>query len=195
MPTVSALNLTAGQTVSLETSNLVGGTLKLQAASGGAHRLQLTDALTDAGIGVGATATAGAVGISRTAGTSMTLVGEVTSSNAKTDKVVFAIALPSTYVSGASFPVAVNCLAAGTGTLTAVSTTMTLAAYSELNGVETALSVSAAQQIPTTATTLTFTVTGTGLSSSVQILLEFVMLITTASGANTGTINAVSYTA
>ena len=39
----------------------------------------------------------------------------------------------------------------GTGTITGASTTLTLAAYSEVNGVETALTVTAAQAIPATA--------------------------------------------
>jgi len=176
----------------IETSNTVSGVLNLSPHT--THNLFLTDALSDAGIALTATATGGACGISRTAGTSLTLVGEVTSSNAKTDKATFLINLPGSYVAGSNFTVAVNCLAAGTGTLTAVSTTMTCNVYTEIAGVEALLTVSAAQPILITPSTLTFTVTGVaGMVAGSQVAIEFAMLITTSSGGNTGTINSVSY--
>ncbi len=159
--------------------------------------LKLTDAKSDLGVPMTAAAgtPSGTVGISRTAGTSMLLVGEVTSSNAKTDKAVFETNLADTYIAGANIPVTVNCDYAGSGTVTAASTTMTVAAYTEINGVETALTVSAAQQIPALASVadLTFTITGTGLVPGSHVVIELTMLVTTASGANTGQINSVAY--
>jgi hypothetical protein len=134
----------------------------------------------------------GTVGITRVAGTSMALTGEATSSSAKTDKALFEFNLPTTYQAGANIPVTVNCVATG-GTITAASTTMTAAAYTEVNGVETALTVSAAQQIPATAGNLVFTITGTGLTPGAHVAIELTMLVTTSAGAGTGTINAVSY--
>lgn len=161
----------------------------------GQNFLPLTAAKSDAGVALTATSTGGAVGIARTAGTSLTLVGEATSSNAKTDKAMWEFVLPQTYIAGADIPVTVNCNYAGSGTITAISTTMTVAAYTEANGVETALTVSAAQQIPATATNLTFTITGTSLVPGQRLVIELVMLITTSSGANTGQVNKVSFTA
>lgn len=152
-------------------------------------------------LGVPLTATpgtpAGTVGISRTAGTSMALTGETTSANAKTDKVMFELDLPDTYIAGSNIPVVVNAHTSGTGTITAASTTMTVAAYSvSTANIETALAVSAAVQIPaTTPTNLNFTITGTGLVPTQRIIIECVMLVTSASGANTGSINSVGYQA
>jgi len=163
-------------------------------AGGLVRYMRLTDAKSDLGVPMTAAAgtPAGTVGISRTAGTSLALTGEATSASAKTDKAIFELNLPDTYVAGANIPVTVNCLATG-GTITAASTTMTVAAYTEVNGVETALTVSAAQQIPATAGNLVFTVTGTALTPGQHVVVELVMLVTTSASAGTGTINSVSF--
>ena len=165
-------------------------------ASGGLLRyLALTNAKSDLGVPMTAAAgtPSGTVGISRTAGTSMVLVGEATSgAQAKTDKALFEFDVADTYVAGANIPVTVNCNYSGT-VVTAASTTMTVAAYTEVNGVETALTVSAAQQIPATAGNLVFTITGTPLTPGAHVTVELVMLVTSASGAVTGQINSVAY--
>ncbi len=70
---------------------------------------------------------------------------------------------------------------------------MTPTLYTETNGVEAAVTTSAAQQIPATATNLTFSVTGTSLVPGQHVLIELVMLVTTASGAGTGLINSVAF--
>lgn len=159
--------------------------------------LSLTDAKADNGDALTAVAgtPTGAVGISRTAGTSLQLVGEATSSSAKTDKALWLFSLPNTYVAGSNIPVTVNCIVTGSGTLTGASTTITVAAYTEVGGVETALTVSAAQQFDKTGETLTFTITGTGLAPYANLALELTMLVTSASGANVGAINSVAITA
>jgi len=157
--------------------------------------LALTSAKSDAGVALSATASSGAMGVSRTAGSSLVLVGEATSANAKTDKAMFEFDLPDTYVANANIPVTVNCNYSGAGTVTAASTTMTVSAYTEANGVETALTVSAAQQIPSTAADLVFTITGTGLAAGAHLVIELTMLVTSSSGANTGQVNSVAYTA
>lgn len=156
--------------------------------------LPLTDAKADSGIPLTAAAgtPTGAVGVSRTAGTSLQLVGEATSASAKTNKAFWEFDLPQTYVAGADIPVIVNAIVTGSGTLTAASTTITVAAYTEINGVEAALTVSAAQQFDKTGETLTFTITGTGLVPYQHIAIEITMLVTSASGANTGTLNSVA---
>jgi hypothetical protein len=108
---------------------------------------------------------------------------------------MFEFDLPDSYVSGSDIPVIVNASVSGAGTLTGASTTMTLAAYTELNGVEAALAVSAAQQIVAAGSDLTFTVTGTGLVPGQHVVIECVLLVTSSSGANTGAINSVAYKA
>jgi hypothetical protein len=158
----------------------------------GPHTLSLSSAKSDAGVGLTATPGSGAFGITRTAGTSFVLTGEATSSNAKTDKAIWEFDLPGSYAAGSNIAVTVNCQASG-GTITAATTTLTVAAYTEVNGVEAALTVSAAQEIPATATGLVFTITGTALVPGQHLALEAVMLVTTSAGAGTGVINSVSY--
>ena len=172
-------------------------TLFVPSTQGGGYvrYLALTDGKSDLGVPLTAAAgtPTGTPAITRVAGTSMVLTGEATSgAAAKTDKVIFEFNLPSTYVAGANVPVIVNCNTSGS-VITAGSTTMTPTLYTEVNGVEAAVTTSAAQQIPATATNLTFTVTGTSLVPGQHVVLELVMLVTTASGAGTGLINSVSF--
>lgn len=165
-------------------------------AAGGLQRfLALTNAKSDTGVGLTASATGGAMGISRTAGTSLVLVGEATSSSAKTDKALFELDLPESYVGGSNIVVDVNCQVTGSGTLTGASTSITLNAYTENNGAEAALTVSAAQLFTATQADLDFTITGTGLVPGSHVVIELVVLVTSASGANTGQVNSVSFVA
>ena len=166
-------------------------------AAGGLTRyMRLTDAKSDLGVPMTAAAgtPSGTVGVSRSAGTSLTLVGEATSgADNKTDKALFEFSLPDSYKAGSDISLVVNCNTTGT-VITAASTTMTVAFYTESNdGAETAGTVSAAQQIPATAGDLTFTITGTGLVPGQHVAVELTMLVTTASGAAHGIINSVRY--
>lgn len=191
--TLSSTNLAQGTTLNIDMPSLQGGVLQVVSSKSAAHFLQLIDAVSDAGVSLTASATSGAMGISRTAGTSLTLVGEATSSSAKTDKCVFPFTLPSTYVAGSNFSISVNASVAGSGTLTGASTTLTVTPYYEAVGVETILTVSAAQQIVAAGSTLVFTVTGTAaLTAGTQLMIELVALVTSASGSNTATINNIS---
>jgi hypothetical protein len=193
--TLSSPSFLQGQTLIFDSPDFASGALVLVAAASGNHLMALTDAKSDAGVPLTSTATGGAMGVSRTAGTSLVLVGEATSASAKTDKALFLFNLPSTYVAAGNFTVSVNCAATG-GTITAATTTMTVNAYTEVLGVETGLTVSAAQEIPATAATLTFTVTGVaGMAPGSQIAIELVMLVTTSASAGTGTVYSVSYSA
>lgn len=161
------------------------------------RRLPLTDGKTVSGIALGTAAgtPAGAVGVSRTAGTSLVLLGEVTSSNAKTDSVIFEYTLPDTYLAGSNIPLVINAAVSGSGTLTAASTTITPTVYALSGaGVETAVTVSAAQQIVAAGSSLTFTITGTTLVAGQRIVISIAMLVTTSSGANTGSIRSVALT-
>ena len=163
--------------------------------SGGLERfLVLTRALSIAGIALTATPGAGAFGITRTDGTSLVLTGEATSgAAAKTDQALWELNLADSYVAGSNILLTVNCNTVGT-VITAASTTMTPTAYVESDGVENQLTVSAAQQIPATATDLIFTITGTGLTPGMSIVVVLTMLVTTSSGAAHGVINSVALT-
>ncbi len=188
-------NLTAGQAITLETSNLPGGALRFVAV-GPARYLRLTDAKADTGVPLTATAGSGVMGVSRTAGTSLQLAGEATSASAVTDKAMWEFDLPDTYTAGAAIPISVNCAISGSGTLTAASCTMALAAYSEANGVESALAVTGgAQQIVAAGGTLSWTIAGAGLVPGAHVAVELTQVITSSLGANTGEVNAVWYVA
>lgn len=176
-----------------------GGTLGpltgsfVPASSGGALRhLPLTSAKADTGVPLTATAAGGAMGIARTAGTSLALVGEATNANAATDKCLFEFDLPDSYVAGQSIPLVVNAAITGTGTLTAASCTLTAAFYTEGNGIETPGTVSAAGTIVAAGGDLNFTITGTALTPAQRCALELTMLVTSSAGANTGRINKVA---
>src|ERR1700749_4661158 len=75
---------------------------------GVARSVGLTGAKSDAGVSLTASATGGAMANSRTPGTSLVLVGETTSSNAKTDKALFQITVSDGYVASTNIPVVVN---------------------------------------------------------------------------------------
>lgn len=157
--------------------------------------LPLTAARADNGAVLTATATGGAMGISRTAGTSLALVGETPTASAATDKALWEILLPNTYVPGNNITVALDAVVTGAGTLTAASTTLAVAAYTEIAGVEAALTVTGSQQFGKTESTYTFTVTGTNLVAGQRIVIEVTMVVTTSAGACTGNLKEVTVTA
>lgn len=157
--------------------------------------LALSDARLDSGIiSTSATGSSTAFGIARTAGTSYSLIGAATSSNAVTTKAIWEANVSATYVPGTVLPVVINANYTGSGTITGASTTLTLAAYTEVGGVETAITgITAAQQFTGTAASYTFNIpTTAGLAVGQHLVLEVTMLVTTSSGANTGQINAVA---
>ena len=208
---LDAANLQSGLECVVETRTITGGTLYITGARVGGGPLvgiatsfapfaatppnrymALTSAKADTGVALTGTATGGAMGISRTAGTSLALVGEATSASAKTDKAMWEINLPDTYVAGAAIPVDINASITGSGTLTAASCTMTLAAYSEINGVEAALVVTGGSiQMTAAGADMTWSIAGTGLVPGSHIALEAAMLVTSSSGANTGQLNSI----
>lgn len=179
----------AGQPASVATS------IVPPEASGGTRNLAITAARAPTGVALTATAAAGAFGIARTAGTSLLLVGEATSANSKTDGAMWQTNLPASYVAGADIPVTVNAAIAGTGTLTANSCLMAVAAYTEVNGVETALTVSAAGTINPAGGDMSFTITGTGLQPGSQLAIQTNGTIVSSSGANTLQVRGVSLVA
>lgn len=210
-----------GKELVLMTRAVTGGTLYILATRGQAgdlacgnvvfvpasavpatRRLRLSDGKSDAGVPMTATAGSGVMGISRTAGTSLVLVGEATSSNGKTDKVVFEFDLPDTYVSGSAITINADANYTGSGTVTAASTTLTMNAYTESDaGVEAAITVTGgAQQFTGTAASYSWTISAANaatanLAAGVRVVLELVMLVTTSSGALTGQLNSMSFTA
>jgi hypothetical protein len=159
--------------------------------------LDLSDARLDSGIiSTSATGSTTAFGIARTAGTSYDLIGAATSSSAVTTKALWETNIASTYVSGTVIPVILNANYTGSGTLTGASTTLTVNAYTEVGGVETAITgITAAQAFTGTATNYTFNIpTTAGLVAGQHIAVEVVMLVTSSSGANTGQINSIGLT-
>lgn len=159
--------------------------------------LDLSGAREDTGLPpTGATGSTTAFGVARTTGTSYALVGAATSASAVTTKAMWETNVASTYVSGNAIPVVVNANYTGSGTVTAASTTITVSAYTEVGGVETAITgITAAQQFNGTAANYTFNIPSTaGLVPGQHVVIEAVMLVTTSAGAATGQINAVGVT-
>lgn len=160
------------------------------------RRLNLSDFRLDSGLAsASATGTSTAFGIARTAGTSYDLVGAATSSSAVTTKAIVELTISSTFTAGA-VPVTVNVNYTGSGTITAASTTINMAAYTEEGGVEAAITgvtPASAQQITGTATGYVFTIPASAaLTPGKHINLEFTMVVTTSAGAATGQINGAS---
>jgi hypothetical protein len=199
---LSTSNLAAGTTFNLDCPNLVGGTIAMVVgASPPTRYLPLTDVKTDAGLPL-ATGTAATTlpGIARTAGTSMYLTGVATSgATPATTKMLWEFNLPTTYVAGANVSVIIETVVPTATDVTAASTTTTVAAYLEsAAGVETGLTVSAAQQTPiTTAAALTFVITGTAaMVPGARMAIEVTSLVTTTSGgASSMELLSIGYTA
>jgi len=159
--------------------------------------LNLSDARLDTGIiSTSATGSGTSYGIARTAGTSYALVGAATSASAVTTKAMWEVTIAPTYVAASTLPVIVNANYTGAGTVTAASTTLTLTAYTEVGGVETAITgITAAQQFTGTAANYTFNIpSSAALAPNQHIVVEVTMLVTTSAGAATGQINGVSVT-
>lgn len=187
----------AGQNIAGVASSFVAA-----AATPATRRLRLTDAKSDAGVSLTASATSGAMGVARTAGTSLTLVGETTSSNAKTDKAMWEVVLPETYVAGAEIDFTVHANYTGGGTVTAASTTINMAAYAEsAAGAETAITVTGgAQQITGSDAAYAFSISatnaaGASLVAGSRVVFELIMIVTTSAGGATGQVNSFVYTA
>lgn len=156
-------------------------------------QIAFADILSDAGVSLTGTATAGAMGLSRTAGTSFVLVGEATSASAKTDKAMFQYKLGSFFTPGSTIPITINANYATTGTVTAASTSITLVVYTWTAGVETAVTgVTAAQLFTATAANYVFLVPTTGFVRGQVLNIEIVMLVTTSAGAATGQVNSIT---
>jgi hypothetical protein len=225
-PVPSASNTTLGSEVLLQSYSVGGGTLYQSCfrGSGGqgaggnggipldcsglafvptnlsgsfTRYISLADAREDSGLPpTSATGSATAFGVARTAGASYSLVGAATSASAVTTKAMWETNVASTYQSGTAIPIVVNGNYTGSGTVTAASTTFSVAAYTEVGGVETAISgVTAAQQFTGTPANYTFNIPSTaGLVPGQHIAIEVTMLVTTSANAATGQINAIGVT-
>jgi hypothetical protein len=178
------------------TSTVYGG--------GSVRRLPLTDAKSDAGVALTATAGSdGAMGVERSSGASLFLAGHATTSGTtQTNQAFFETVLPDTYqgssggTTGADIPVTVNAAVLGSGTIVASGTTLALGAFVYSNGVEESLTVSPTSlAISGAAADYGFVINGGTVVPEARIGLELTMAIDTSSGANTGTINKVEYTA
>lgn len=196
--TVNSTTILTGAVSGAGFSSSVLGIAKTNAPT--VRYLQLTDVHVDSGLPLlTATAATTLPGIARTSGTSLYLTGVATAgATPATTNMIWEFDVPDTYTAGADIPVLINCVVPVATNITAASTTMTVAAYSVSSlGVETALTVSAAQQMAiTTASTLTFTVTGTTLVVGSRIVLKLTALVTTTSGgASSVRVNSVGFTA
>lgn len=210
-----------GKEINIATRAVTGGTLYITTVRGAdndaagvstifvpagagpaTRRLKLTDAKADTGVALTASATSGAMGVSRTTGTSLVLVGEATSSGAKTDKAAWEFVLPDTYIAGSAITFSAEANYATSGTVTAASTTLTLNAYTESDaGVEAALTLTGgSQQFTASNATYTWSLSAANaatasLVAGSRLVAEMVMLVTTSAGAATGQLNSMSFTA
>lgn len=185
-------NLNAGTTLAVTTSSLPGGSLVLVPFSPPIRHLPLTEAKSDAGIALTGTATGGTFGVSRTAGTSLYLIGQSTSASAVTDKAMWEIDLPDTWNPGSVIPVVVNFSIGGTGTLSGTATVASLGAYIENQGTETAITVTGGtQDIAATAADYWWTLAATGLNPGQRIVVEPTLTVTSSAGVNTGQLNRI----
>ena len=147
------------------------------------------------GTTLAASASAGKFGLSITAGTSMYLLSEAANSNTKTDVAGYEYVVPSSYIPGSNITVTVNCnYTLGSGTVG----THTLAAAAYLTtsaGVQgSTLIATAAQTVPATAGTVTFTITGGTLVAGSRLWLTFTGVIQDTGGSNiTAQINSVTF--
>lgn len=158
--------------------------------------IPFADFVQTSGVPLAASASSSAFGFSRTAGTSFVLSAEATSSSTVTNAAAVFFNLPPTYINGSNITVTVNANYTGSGTIVAASTTIAVAMYTDVNGVETQITgVTAAQEFGSTAKNYTFTVPGTGLTAGALVALQITMVVDSSSGANTGQVNQVSYTA
>jgi hypothetical protein len=169
------------------------------------RQLRLAKAKTTAGVPLTASAAAGVFGVSRTAGTSLVLTGEATSTNTKTDSALWEFDLPDTYVAGSAIQVVVNCNYTGSGTILPGSTAVSTKFETEsVAGVEALILSSAAQSVTGTAADYTITAitaaeaVTAGLVPGSRVALVVALSVSTASpgsGSITGQINSVRYIA
>lgn len=190
---VKSSNLAAGSTVKMFSPDVNSGVIVLSGMTAPDTAIPLTSARAATGAVITATAGSGIMGIARTPGTSLALVGEVTSASAKTNAATFFTALPPGYDIGTTVTLTANAEILGTGTLTAASTTLELAANSIVAGTEAALSVTGgAQQITAAASDKSWTIAGAGLTPGIQLAVTATMIVTSSSGANTGKLNSLT---
>lgn len=158
------------------------------AATGKASIIDLFSLKNSDGSALAAAAAAGKFGYTITAGSVFLLIGEVATSNTKTDIAIVDFKLPDSYVKGNNLVVGINCAEVG-GASTAQ--TMLLNAY-RLNedGTEGAdICATAVQNLPTTTPAiLNYTITGATLSPGDIVQLKLTAVVTEAAA---GTIHAV----
>lgn len=112
------------------------------------------------------------------------LRSESANSSTITDTAVWELTLPDTYIAGTNITVQVYCgYVVGSGTIG--THTLTGAAYS-INafggGLSSNLIATAAQSVPSSANTLTFTITGTSLIPGARVLLSLAMALQDTGG-------------
>lgn len=157
--------------------------------------LPLLNFKTSSGVALPAAASSGIFGLNCVLGTGITLLGEATSSNSKTDNACVEFDLPFSYQTGSPFAVVVNCNYTSSGTTT--SSTIVPVVYGVVNdSTQTAnLVLTSAQTVTSSAADYTFTVNGApssgNLTAGTHIIVEITGVTATSSGSNTMQINSV----
>lgn len=159
-----------------------------------ARAFSMLDFKNSDGTTLAASSAAGKFGLTITAGTSEYLLSEAANSNTKTDTAVIEYLVPANYVAGQNITVTTNSVyTLGSGTVG--THTLAAAAYLVTSaGVQgSTLIATAAQSVPATAGTQSFTITGTTLVPGSRLFLTFVLVIQDTGGSNiTARINSVT---
>lgn len=161
--------------------------------------LSLTQFLLSSGQPLPAAASSAIFGLSCVPGASLTLLGELASSNTKTDYAITEFVLPPAYLKGSPFNIIINAQWTSSGT-TSSATVVPLLWKIPSSGAQTSsenLVLTSAQQITSSAANYTFLVNGNPSSGAIaggqRLMLEVSGVQVNTSGTNTLWVNSVSY--
>lgn len=146
-------------------------------------KLALTSGRNPDGSLLGTAASAGKYGFSVTVGTGEKLLGEVATSNTKTDTAIFEAVLPDNFVTGSAVALVVNAQQTGTATVK----TIDASAYevSDAGAHSADLVTTNAQSITTSAAEYSFTIDTTSLVAGDRLLISITSVATEAAAGNT----------
>lgn len=161
--------------------------------------LPLTQFLLSSGQPLPAVASSAILGLNCVPGSSLTLIGEATSSGTNTDYAITEIVLPPGYLVGSPFNIVVNAQWTSSGTTS--STTVVPVVYKTPNtGVQVSsenLTLTSAKTITSSAADYTFLINGNPSSGALtpgsRLLLELKVATVGNVGSNTTWINSVRY--
>ena len=161
--------------------------------------LSLTQFLVSSGQPLPSVASSGVLGLSCVPGTNITLLGELASSNTKTDYAVTEFIMPPAYLAGSPFNIIINAQWTSSGSTSSASVVPTIY-KTPVTGQQVSsenLVLTSAKQVTSSAANYTFLVNGTPSSGAVvggqRLLLQLTSTLTNTSGTNTMQINSVAY--